>query len=114
MGSVKNSLKNALDSPIRFVVTQLTQLSLSYLFAIFLIGGLVLLARRNREQGWQKLRGVFLDVQSAAAREAFAARKHSPLEDVPLGHLGDLERLHQSLVSHPASQAQREQHERSL
>ena len=117
MGSVKNSLKIALDSPIRFGVTQLTQLtqlSVAYLFAIGLIGGLLLLARRNQEQGWQKRRGVFFDVESAAAREAFAARKHSPLEDVPLGHLGDLERLHQSLVSHPVSQAQREQHERSL
>jgi hypothetical protein len=93
-------------------LTQLTQLSLAYLFALGLIGGLVLLARRNQEQGWQKRRGVLLDVQSAAARDAFAARKHSPLEDVPLTHLGDLERLHQSLVSH--REPQKEQHARSL
>jgi hypothetical protein len=92
----------------------MTQLSLAYVFAIGVIGGLVLLARRNQQQGWQKRRGVFLDVQSAAARDAFAARKHSPFEDVPLAHLGDLERLHQSLVSHRVSQAQKEQHERSL
>ena len=88
----------------------MTQLFLAYLFAIGLIAGLVLLARRNREQGWVKHRGTLLDVQSAAARDAFAAP--------PLAHLGDLERLNQSLVSHrdpqPAAPAEKEQHARSL
>ena len=88
----------------------MTELLLAYLFAIGLIAAMVLLARRNREQGWRKHRGVLLDVQSAAAREAFAAP--------PLAHLGDLERLNQSLVSHgepqPAAPAEKEQHAKSL
>jgi hypothetical protein len=75
------------------------QLSLAYLFAGGLITVLVLLARRNRKQGWHRQRGVWLDVQSAAALKALEVPENAPGPDAPLQHLGDLGRLQQSLTA---------------
>jgi hypothetical protein len=80
------------------------QLSFAYLAAAGLISVLVLLGRKNRQQGWRRLRGVWLTRQAEAALrslEAPAAAAPSPdLGD--LGHLGDLGRLQESLVAHGA------------
>jgi hypothetical protein len=77
----------------------MAQLSLAYLFAAGLIAGLVLLARGNEEHGWRSRHGAWFEVRLAAAR-AFEAREDPPAPQAPLQHLGDLERLYQSLIAH--------------
>jgi hypothetical protein len=74
------------------------ELSFAYLSAAGLIAGLVLLARRNQQQGWHKHRAQWLEVQSNAAVRAFVAKPLPP--DETLQHLADLDRLRQSLVAH--------------
>ena len=73
------------------------QLSFAYLFAAGLITVLVLLARRNRKQGWTRQRALWLDVQSAAALKMLEVPENAPGPEAPLQHLGDLGRLQQSL-----------------
>jgi hypothetical protein len=77
------------------------QLSLAYLFAAGLISGLVLMARRNRKQGWRRRRGVWLEDQAEAALRTI----ESPSGEPALQHLGDLGRLNESLVAHGVPQA---------
>jgi len=77
------------------------QLSFAYLCAAGLIAVLVLLALRNRKQGWRRRRGVWLEVEAEAALRAV----ESPSVAEPLHHVGDLGRLHESLVAHGAPQA---------
>jgi hypothetical protein len=83
------------------------QLSFAYLLAAGLISALLLLARRNRRQGWRRQRGVWLQVQAEAAlRTVEAAGTGAPaprLDD--FGHLEDLGRLHQALVDRGVAQA---------
>ncbi len=76
------------------------ELSLAYLFAIFLIGVLIAMARENRRSGWQRTRESWLEVQAVAAARAFEAREEAPAD---LQHTGDLGRLHQSLATYGAS-----------
>ena len=76
------------------------ELSLAYLFAVFLIGVLIAMARENRKSGWRRTRGSWLEVQAVAAARAFEAREEAPAD---LQHMGDLGRLHQSLATHGAS-----------
>lgn len=77
-------------------------LSGAYVAAAGLIATLLLLARRNRRQGWRRQRGVWLQVQAEAALRTVEApaEEAQPLGD--LGHLGDLGRLQESLVAHGA------------
>ena len=81
------------------------QLSIAYLAAAALISTLVLLARRNRREGWRRQRGVWLEARARAALgtiEAPAAVvRHSDYQ----GHLDDLGRLHQALSAHGVPQA---------
>ena len=78
------------------------QLSFAYLLAAALICVLLLLARRNRRQGWRRQRGVWLQVQAEAALRTV----ETPSAAAPaFGHLGDLGRLHQALVAQGAPQS---------
>jgi len=70
------------------------ELALAYLVAAVLIGGLSVLAVRNRRQGWRKLRLVWGQIPTAAAIP-FAA---VPAE-VPVEHFSDLARLQQALAA---------------
>jgi len=75
------------------------QLSFAYLLAAGLISVLLLLARRNRRQGWRRQRSFWLQVPTEAALrtvDAGAPAQRSP----DFGHLGDLGRLRESLVAH--------------
>jgi hypothetical protein len=81
------------------------ELSLAYALAAAVIGGLLVLARRNRQEGWRRHRETWLEAQSSAAIAAFAAPSDSPPEQPDLRHLGDLDRLHQSLVAHNEHQS---------
>lgn len=77
------------------------QLGLAYLFAAGLIAGLFLLARRNRKRGWKRRRAFWLEDRFAAALRTV----ESPSAAAPLQHLGDLGRLHESLVAHAPAKA---------
>lgn len=77
------------------------QLGLAYLFAAALIAGLLLLARRNRKQGWRRRRAIWLKDRAEAALRTI----ESPSATAPLHHLGDLGRLHESLVAHAPANA---------
>lgn len=79
----------------------MTQLGLAYLFAAGLIAGLFLMARRNRKQGWKRRRAVWLEDRAAAALRTV----ESPSAGAPLQHLGDLGRLHESLVANGPANA---------
>jgi hypothetical protein len=68
------------------------ELLLAYSVAAALISVLVVMARRNRRQGWRKRRGQWVDVELSAATRAFEA-KETP------SHMGDLGRLQQSLTA---------------
>lgn len=76
------------------------ELSLAYLSAAGLIATLFLLARRNRKQGWRKPRPVWSELQAIAAVRAFEAKGDPSRPIETLQHLGDLDRLRQSLVAH--------------
>jgi hypothetical protein len=67
---------------------------LVYLIAAVMIAGLVLLAIRNRQQGWRKNRGAWWETQSTAAVAAFEARVDAPIVE----HFNDLVRLQRSLA----------------
>jgi hypothetical protein len=73
---------------------RLMQLFLAYTFALVLIAGLVLLARRNQNQGWRKKRGVIGGIQLETHTDTMQPYT-SQLE-----HLGDITRLRQALVAH--------------
>lgn len=79
------------------------ELSLAYLFAAALIGGLILLARRNQRQGWRKERRSWFEVQSATAVQAFGRREAESAPTGPLQHLADLARLQEALTSEGAT-----------
>ncbi len=68
------------------------ELLLAYSVAAALISVLVVMAKRNRRQGWRKQRGQWVDVELSAATRAFEA-KETP------SHMGDLGRLQQSLTA---------------
>ena len=69
-------------------------LSFASLVAALLIGGLFLLAVRNRQQGWRKQRRAWWQIEEITA----VAETATP--QVPLQHLGDLSRLQHSLADH--------------
>lgn len=75
----------------------MVELSLAYLFAAALIGGLVLLARRNQRQGWRKERRSWFEVRSATAVQAFGRTEVESAPSGPLQHLADLARLQEAL-----------------
>lgn len=75
-------------------------LSAAYVAAAGLIATLLLLARRNRRQGWRRQRGVWLQVQVEAALRTVQAPAEEAQPSGDLGHLGDLGRLQESLVAH--------------
>ena len=75
-------------------------LSFAYLAAAGLIAVLFLLAKQNQKQGWRKPRAVWWQTRATEAIGAFKARAESPAQDEGLQHLGDLDRLRQSLVTH--------------
>ena len=75
------------------------ELSLAYVFAAVLIGGLIGLAKRNHQQGWRKDRSSTFERQSSAALEVFYARQEIPVSNGPLQHLSDLARLQQALTA---------------
>jgi hypothetical protein len=77
------------------------QLSLAYLFAAGLIAAVALLALRNRNQGWRRRRGAWLEDQAEAAMRSL----ESPWADAPLQHLGDLGRLNRSLTAYGLPQS---------
>lgn len=70
------------------------ELAFAYLIGTALIGGLFVLALRNRKQGWRKVRLVWGQLPPAAAVPSTAA----PAE-VPVEHLNDLVRLQQALAA---------------
>jgi hypothetical protein len=66
----------------------MTQLSIAYAAAFFLIAVLLLFARKNRKEGWKKHRVPLYEETPASS-------------DKPTGdHLGELSRLNQSLVGY--------------
>jgi len=69
------------------------ELSVAYLTAATLIGGLFFLARRNQKQGWRKQRGAWGEVPSIEAPAVVETRFQSPLE-----HFSDLKRLQHALA----------------
>ena len=79
---------------------RMLELAFAYLIAAVLIVGLVLLAVRNRKQGWRKNRGAWWEAQSTAAIATVQIHK----TEAPLEHFNDLVRLQQSLAqdSEPA------------
>ncbi len=79
------------------------ELLLAYLFAAALIGGLVVLARRNQRQGWRKERRSWFEVQSAAAVQAFGRTEVESAPGGPLQHLADLSRLQEALTADGAT-----------
>jgi hypothetical protein len=81
------------------------QLSFAYLAAAAVILTLVLLASRNRRQGWRRQRGVWLDAQARAALRTFEAPAAVASNSDHLGHLDDLGRLHRALSAHGVPQA---------
>jgi hypothetical protein len=78
---------NPLSLPIS---TAMLELSLAYLFAAAIIAVLVVLAKRNQQQGWRKQRGQWMNVELTAAPALETWQDPS--------HMGDLTRLHQSLT----------------
>jgi hypothetical protein len=66
----------------------------------------VLLARRNRRQGWRRQRGVWLQVQAEAAlRTVEAPSAAAPSQTLgDTGYSGDLGRLHEALIAHGVAQ----------
>jgi hypothetical protein len=78
------------------------QLSFAYLVAAGLIATLVLLARWNRQKGWRRRRGVWLDLQNEAALRAVEAR--SAAAAAPVHHMEDLGRLNEALLAHGVPQ----------
>lgn len=74
------------------------ELSLAYLFAAVLIGGLIGLARRNQRQGWRRDRSSTFEHQSSLALQLFYARQEVPASNGPLQHLSDLARLQRALA----------------
>ena len=79
-------------------------LSTAYLAAGGLIATLLLLALRNRRQGWRRQRGVWLHVRAAAALRTVAAPSAAaPSPNLgDFSHMRDLGRLQESLVAHGA------------
>ena len=82
------------------------ELAFAYLIATALIGGLFVLAIRNRKQGWRRVRLVWGQPPTAAAVPSTAA----PAD--PVEHFSDLARLQQAL-SAEHEKAQKEQVVRS-
>jgi hypothetical protein len=83
------------------------ELAFAYLTATALIGGLFVMALRNRKQGWRKVRLVWGQPPLVAAVPSTAA----PAE-VPVEHFSDLARLQQALTAEH-EKAQKEQLVRS-
>jgi hypothetical protein len=83
------------------------ELSLAYLAAAVLIGGVFLLARRNQKQGWHKQRRVWGQAQSTEAIASFEVGIDPAVE-----HFSDLARLQQSLAAESEA-VQKEQSVRS-
>jgi hypothetical protein len=69
------------------------ELSLAYLAAAVLIGGLLYLAVRNHKRGWRKQRNVWGEAQSAAALASIERQVDPPVE-----HFSDLARLQNALA----------------
>jgi hypothetical protein len=67
----------------------MTQLSLAYSAAFFLIAILLLFARKNRKEGWRKPQVPLYAEKAELSGEP---------GDHPGDHLGELARLNQSLV----------------
>jgi hypothetical protein len=87
------------------VTISLSDTSLAYLAAVALIGALVFLAKRNQKQGWRRQRISWVEAQSNAAARAFTVPDKQIMSDQPLQHLGDLNRLRESLTVHGEPQA---------
>ncbi len=87
------------------------ELAFAYLIATALIGGLFVMALRNRKQGWRKLRLVWGEPPTAAAVTSSVTATAAPSE-VPVEHFSDLARLQQALTAEH-EKAQKEQLVRS-
>jgi hypothetical protein len=70
------------------------ELSLAYLAAAVLIGGLLYLAERNHKRGWRRQRNVWGQAQVSAAVASIDARIDTPVE-----HFSDLARLQHALAT---------------
>jgi hypothetical protein len=79
------------------------ELSVGYLVAAILTGGLLFLALRNQKQGWRKPCGDWAQVQSEVAITSVEYRVDSSLQ-----HSNDLTRLQQS-IARENQNAQKEQ-----
>jgi hypothetical protein len=73
------------------------ELFLAYTFALVLIVGLVLLARRNQQQGWRRERGVLGGMLLDTHRDTTLPYTAST------DHLGDIHRLREALIAHSSS-----------
>jgi hypothetical protein len=70
------------------------ELTLAYLAAAVLIGGLLYLAERNHKRGWRKQRDVWGQIEASSSHTSIEPRVELALE-----HFNDLARLRRSLAS---------------